>query len=283
MAVSTTSLQRTYRYVRIGIAGTVGVILVAVIVASIQMGTVWPSISAYYYSSAGGLFVGALVAAALGILALSGRGTERALLDAAGLLAPLIALIPAPVVPGTLTGYVSCDAATGCTPSIEDRIGVGIVTYVIIGLGVWLVAVLINHRTPRPADVTDTLVLSPLILVLVLVAWLAEPEGFRAGAHLASAGTFFVLIAIVAIRGPLPVDGEYDALPGVRTAYRVLGVLMAIDVAALVLGVITGWPGQLFPWFVLTGEAVALALFGAFWILQSTRKWNEPNPARVPI
>ena len=280
MAASTTSLQRTYRYVRIGIAATVGVILVAVIVASVQMGTVWPSLSAYYYSSAGGLFVGALIAASLGILALSGRGTDRALLDAAGLLAPLIALVPTPVVPATLTGSVPCEAAAGCTPSIEDRTGVGIVTYVIIGLAVWLIAVLVNRRTPRAPDVTDSLVLSPLILLLVLMAWLAEPEGFLAGAHLASAGAFFILIAIVAIRSPLPVDGEYDALPGVRRAYRVVGVLMAIDVAALVLGVVTGWPGPLFPWFVLTGEAVALVLFGAFWILQSTRRWNEPNPAR---
>ena len=55
---------------------------------------VLPSVSAYYYSPARDVFVGALIAASLALFALSGRGPSRALLDAAALFAPLIALVP---------------------------------------------------------------------------------------------------------------------------------------------------------------------------------------------
>ena len=98
-----TSLARTYRYVRLGIAATVVVIAIAVAFAFDDVG-VLPSISAYYYSPARNSVVGALIAASFGLFALSGRGLERNLLDAAALLAPLIALVPTPLYPGGVPG-----------------------------------------------------------------------------------------------------------------------------------------------------------------------------------
>ena len=92
VAIST-SLQRTYRYLRIGVAGTVVVIFVSVLLAVPAVGWL-TSVSDYFYSPARDAFVGALIAASLALLALSGRGLERGLLDAAALFAPLIALVP---------------------------------------------------------------------------------------------------------------------------------------------------------------------------------------------
>ena len=86
-AVVSTSLQRTYRYLRIGIAGTVVAIFVAVGMAAADVGWL-TSVSDYFYTPARNVFVGALIAASLALVALSGRGTERALLDAAALFAP---------------------------------------------------------------------------------------------------------------------------------------------------------------------------------------------------
>ena len=111
-----TSLNRTYRYVRIGIALVVATIGVGVALAVPTVGML-KSISAYYYSPAQPIFVGALVAASLGLLALSGRHLERYLLDAAALFAPLIALIPTPVRP-ELFGYGTpcADQKSKCVP-----------------------------------------------------------------------------------------------------------------------------------------------------------------------
>ena len=65
-AVST-SLERTYRYLRIGVAGTVVAILLAVAQASTTYGWL-TSISDYFYTPARDVFVGALVAASLALL-----------------------------------------------------------------------------------------------------------------------------------------------------------------------------------------------------------------------
>ena len=66
---STTSPQRTYRYLRMSIAGTVVVIASAVVVATARVGWL-PSISAYYYTPARNAFVGALVASGGNLAAL---------------------------------------------------------------------------------------------------------------------------------------------------------------------------------------------------------------------
>ena len=57
----TTSLQRTYRYLRLAIAGAVVVVFTAVLVAMPAVGLL-PSLSHDYYTPANTMFVGALMA-----------------------------------------------------------------------------------------------------------------------------------------------------------------------------------------------------------------------------
>ena len=114
LAAGSTSVQRTYRYLRIAIAGTVVVIFAAMAVAAIEVGWLATE-SDYFYTPARNAFVGALIAAALALVALSGRGAERALLDAAALFAPLIAVVPTTLAPGTVPGVV-VPCAVRCFP-----------------------------------------------------------------------------------------------------------------------------------------------------------------------
>ena len=129
------SLQRTYRYLRMGIGGTVLLIFVSVAVAMTQVG-VLSSVSAYFYTPARTVFVGALIAASLGLLAISGTGVERALLDVAGLLAPLVALVPTPLVPGSVPGItIECGSADSCVPSAYHLdVFNGITTYLLVSV-----------------------------------------------------------------------------------------------------------------------------------------------------
>jgi H+/Cl- antiporter ClcA len=65
-----TSTQRTHRYLRIAIGGTVVVIFAAMLAAVPTVGWL-ASISDYFYTPARNAFVGALIAASLALLALS--------------------------------------------------------------------------------------------------------------------------------------------------------------------------------------------------------------------
>ena len=277
-----TSLQRTYRNLRVGIAGTVVLIGIAVGVTASRVGTL-PSISAYYYTPARNVFVAALVAAAIAIIALSGRGIQRALLDAAGLFAPLVALVPTPIRPGTVPGYENaCGDATSCVPAeaLAD-IDVGVATYLIAGaltIVVAVVAMLVAGGEAFSRSVSS-LVIACAVLLAVAVFWLFFRDAFVATAHLASAVAFFGLIAVVAVANAF--DRSPSAMPSRwrGALYWIIAVAMTVDIVIMVAVVGSGDPGDgAFP-PVLVGETIALLLFAVFWVVQSIEKWGAADPS----
>lgn len=277
-----TSLQRTYRNLRVGIAGTVVLIGIAVGVTASSIGTL-PSISAYYYTPARNVFVAALVAAAIAIIALSGRGIQRALLDAAGLFAPLVALVPTPIRPGTVPGYENaCGGATSCVPAeaLAD-IDVGVATYLIAGaltIVVAVVATLVAGGEAFSRSVSS-LAIACAVLLAVAVSWLFFRDAFVATAHLASAVAFFGLIAVVAVANAF--DRSPSAMPSRwrGALYWIIAVAMTVDIVIMVAVVGSGDPGDgAFP-PVLVGETIALLLFAVFWVVQSIEKWGAADPS----
>jgi hypothetical protein len=64
---------------------------------------------------------------------------------------------------------------------------------------------------------------------------------------------------------------------GLRRAYLVIAVALVVDLVLTVAAVATGLDAGV-P-VVLIGEALALALFAVFWVLQSLQRWNDPDPA----
>jgi hypothetical protein len=272
-----TSVQRTYRYLRLAIAGTVLIIAVAVLVTSVQLGHFLPSISAYYYTSARTAFVGALIAAGIAILALSGRGSERWLMQAAGLFAPLIAFVPTRVVPGTVPSDTApCPrGAADCIPnSILPTVQNGVITYVIVGLFMLTVAFIIGLTT-RKLDIRS-IVVALLLLLAVGATSLWLNAWFLYNGHIIFAGLFFLLIAIVAFSNVLSTDDNIPRSGWVKIVYGIVGIAMAIDVIGLILVVtLVKLPGHL----VIVGESSALILFVVFWVVQSIRDWWDPAPA----
>ena len=277
-----TSLQRTYRNLRIGIAATVVLIVVAVAVAAAGVGLL-PSISAYYYTPARNVFVGALIAAAIAIIALSGRGLQRTVLDAAGLFAPLVALVPTPVRPGSIPGFADgCAAGATCLPAaaVAD-VEVGVATYLVVGFATVAIAAVVAAASRGRSLAADLprLALACAVLVAVALAWLFARDAFLAGAHLAAAVAFFGLIAVAAVANAFGTP-DTEPPPTWRAAlYGVIAVAMAVDLAVIVGVVLAGETvgGALPP--VLVGETVALLLFLAFWVLQSLEKWSDDDPS----
>lgn len=275
-AAPSTSVQRTYRYLRIAIAGTAVVIFVAVGLAAGTVGWL-TSVSDYFYTPARDAFVGALIAASLALVALSGRGTERALLDAAALFAPLIALVPTTLAPGSVPG-VAVPCADRCfPPEFEADAANGVATYLVIGLLTVLVGVLLAALGQASlAAVGFSLVTSTAVLVVVGAVWLFARDAFLAQGHFVATIAFFALFATVAVLNAFPRRGAPPS-----TVFRILyvGIALAL-VAVLVVYIVllpdadaTGIP------LVLLAEAAALALFFAFWVVQGIEKWDEADPA----
>lgn len=274
--VPSTSLERTYRYLRIGVAGTVVVIFVAVGVAAIDVGWL-PSLSDYYYTSARDALVGALIAASLALLALSGRGVDRALLDAAALFAPLIALIPTTVPPDTVPG-VEVPCPYRCfPPAYEADVSTSVITYLVIGALTVLVALLLRAlRQVALGAVAVSLSITVVWLLIVAGTFVFARDAFLQQGHFVVTVAFFALFAAVAVRNAFP--SRTDPPPPVfRVLYLVIAVLLVGVLIAYVL--LLPRAGQTEVPIVLIAEASALALFFAFWVVQGLERWNEPNPS----
>jgi len=272
-----TSLQRTYRYLRIGVAATVLAIGVAVSLETVRGGLL-ESISAYYYTPARDVLVGALIAASLGLLALSGRGAQRALLDAAALLAPLVAVVPTP----TLTPECGADP---CVPaSVHASVDTGVATYLIMGALVVVVAVVLGTRVRAGQAALARTWPSIAVAVAVLSGtwawWGLARASFLGFGHLVVTMAFFALLAAVALIDAGRSDWAPDPRPpqGVRVAYAVIGVLLAVDLIVVVSVVAIMRDAAMRTPVVLVCEAIALVLFGAYWVLQTVGTWERPDP-----
>ena len=284
-SIVNTSLQRTYRNLRLGIAGTVVLIAISVGVAAGQVGLL-PSISAYYYTSARNVFVGALIAAAVAIIAISGRGLQRLVLDAAGLFAPIVALVPTPIRSGSVPGYErACPTDASCVPieALPD-IETGVITYLIVG-GLAVAVGVVVTVFPRESPVVSRLpafVVATVVLGSVLLAWLYARDAFVHNAHLVAAVMFFGLIAVAAVANAFsrPDNGEEPGWG--RVAYWVVAIAMIGDIIVSVAARF-GNVGGSSPPPLLVGELIALLLFVVFWVVQSSETWDDTDPAIRPV
>lgn len=270
-----TSLERTYRYLRIGIAGTVVAIFVAIAQAATTYGWL-TSVSDYFYTPARDVFVGSLIAVSLALFALSGRGAERALLDAAALFAPLIALVPTTVAAGAVPGITVTCTDRCFPPAYEADVANGVIVYLVLGILMLLVAlVLAGLRQVSLAAVWPSLLITAVVLATTGLTWAFAREAFLNQAHFVATTAFFALFAAVALRNAFPRRG-----PQPPPVFRILYTAIAVGLIVLLVAYVVLLPqadGSGIP-IVLLIEAAALALFFAFWVVQGIEKWPDPDP-----
>ena len=276
-AVST-SLERTYRYLRIGIAGTVVAIFVGVAQAAATYGWL-TSISDYFYTPARDVFVGALVAVSLALFALSGRGAERALLDAAALFAPLIALVPTTLAPDAVPGVAVPCTGRCFPPAYEADAANGVIVYLVLGALVLLVALLLAALGEvSPAAVWPSLLIAVVVLATTALTWAFARDAFLQYAHFVATTAFFALFAAAAVRTAFPRQGPPPA-PAFRVLYAAIAAGLVLVLVAYVV-LLPQATGSGIP-IVLIVEAIALTLFLAFWVVQSLEKWSDPDPTLI--
>jgi hypothetical protein len=262
---------RTYRYLRLGMIAVLLMLAVSVLIeqAKTSPGCWQGSISAYYYTPAQAVFVGALIAIGVCMVVLKGTpGLEDVLLNIGGMFAPVVALVP---TPGQGTCWSVRPTQSDPAPNIANNLwglfvagGLALLISVYLGItaepGTW------DRRHTR------ALVASILIYLVGIIWFNGYRDHFQANAHYTAAVLLFVvIIAVVVLNARASktwASGPYAWIAG----------LMAIG---LVVGFV-GWQAE---WrhALLFVEAALIALFLAFWIIQTKELWRrglrDPQPS----
>jgi hypothetical protein len=265
---------KTWRYLRLAMIGLVIALAAAVVYEVARRGAdcVQTSISAYYYTPARAIFVGALIAIGACLICLRGsRDWEDILLNVAGMLAPVVALVPTPE-PGACAWPPGAPADP--TPNVENNITavlvVGIVAFVALAVLSW------RHEERRPARLGY--VAAVALWAIALLVFVVERKAFVDHGHLVSAVVMFGCIIAVAFINAISFK-QKQGDPNAGNRYSFVGLAMLTVLPLYLFG------GK---YHVLLAEIDALVLFAIFWIIQTQELWDpgiraEPAPAVKPL
>lgn len=293
-----TTAQKTHRYLRLSLVFVVFALLASVAIETVvvswePLALGWeplPSISHYFYTPARNVFVGALIAASLALLALSGRNRATILLDIAALFAPLIALVPTGIDPEHPIGGLACPGTEECVPTEHlDDVRAGVAAYAVVVIAIVLAMAVIRAKRGF-ATPGARLVSVVAVVTAIVIAGLAFIPGLNAdfpfnfwpyppSIHFVVTLIFFGIFAAVPIlhsRGPVD-ETETPPTERQKRIYRWVAGSMIADLLVLFAAFVFREQIGAFP-LVLLGEAVALCLFAWFWWVQTFQRWTDENP-----
>jgi cytochrome bd-type quinol oxidase subunit 2 len=257
---------KSYRYLRLAIVVVVLSLLASVIIERLKTSCWEVSISAYYYTPVHAMFVGALVAIGVCLIAVKGSEEwEDMLLNVAGILAPIVAFVP------TSPPSRSCASSPFGAVDAEAYLDNNVLAFAIGGVvaigGTWLIARL-QHRDElaAPAPETKYGLLLCLALATAGVIWYAGfRQSFLDHAHAGTAIAMFVMVGIV-----MAINARH-AKKSYRGLYAVLaGCMAAAFVGVFVVNLILDdWRHA-----VLWLEILELIPFAVFWAAQTFELWD---------
>jgi hypothetical protein len=280
------STSKTYLYLRVGLVALT-IFLGASLVIELAFGdSPWlGSISAYYYTPVRSVFVGTLTAMGVCLISIKGRDRPREdlMLNLAGMCAPVVALVPTPLEDA------ACGAETRCVPaSFVGGVENNVEALLVVGtLGVLFAARTVRRDSNERGDLLALGIAAAGVVGLAL--WfVVGRESFLDFAHYGTAVPMFGLIVAVALVNAAKVD-EFVASGGTlsmgraetfKKAYRGIAYFMGVVIGgALVLFVVKAATGsEPFQHWVFVVEALLLAAFTAFWILQTLQYAEDGAP-----
>ena len=262
--------KKTYNYVRLAIVGLVVALTASVVLEwALNAHCIEGSISAYYYTPTHSVFVGALVAIGVLLIAIKGTRTEDLFLNLAGFMAPIVALVPTSVPPVENRCSDTPVLFDDVRPMVNNNALAMLLAGALAYTAVWLISRRRNDRsTPLLKDGRNKigLLVSAVVLALGTYLYFGQKTWFADHAHLASAGLMFLFIGVVVLINALATKQRFY-----RTAYWVVFAAMAASGAVVLLVVLFGpeWRHV-----VLVIEVLEIAPFLVFWALQSAELWN---------
>lgn len=268
----TSDAVKTYRYVRLSMIALVIGLAASITVERLELdpGCFQHSISAYYYTPVRGMFVGGLLGIAVCLIALRGNNDlEDALLNLAGMLAPVVALVPTP-------NQGACSSSPGTFGDRNANVFNNMTALFVLG-AVGLVATVLllmkDHAPPRAQWLG--LGLSVLLWGAAVLVFAFARDFFLDNAHYAAAITMFAGIFGVVVLNALGFHRKQQAKreatpPPYRNRYAVIAGLMLAGAGGMAAWNATvGWDHA-----VLFIEGTLITLFGTFWVLQTEELWE---------
>jgi hypothetical protein len=267
---------KSYRYLRLTIVVMVLAVVISVLIERLDGGTcTLPSFSAYYYTPAHNVFVGALVTIGACLIAIKGtREWEDMCLNVAGILAPIVAFVPTNRPGGTEACGSQLLVAEGFdgSPFIANNMTALAISGVVVVVVAYLIAVIaarqkvsqLARRMDPPVIVG--LLLAAGILLGLLIWYHAGRDTFLENAHDYTAIAMIVSVGVVVL---------VNAIRAKTRVYRILYGIVAAFMAAAALGVLIGMAGAS-DWEheVITIEALEVIPFGVFWVIQTFEYWR---------
>lgn len=263
------AVRSTYRSLRLGVVVLLLLLGTAVVLESVRAGCWLDSLSAYYWTGARGAFVGALCALGALLVAYTGADdVEDALLDVAGLLAFVVALVP--TEPGT-----GCPGPVVSAPATEHDVRTAVGALVVGGLVAGAARVVVAARSGLPPASTLVRAAVAVPAVVLAVAFAVAPDGVVMQAHDAAAVLLFVAVIGVVVRRAFDAratSGRWAA------AYAAIGSSMLLTLSLVVaLHALTPAWGHA----VLLLEIVLVVQFAVSWVLQTVELWGTDAQSRT--
>ncbi len=294
---------QSYRYLRLAMVGLLVLLATAVIIQMFdEQFKLRPSISAYYFTPAGPVFIGALVALGVCMIALQGTtDAEDILLNIGGMFAPIVALVPTarpadiraalancrspePVFTDQAAHNIDCSRLEELEAVIRLNVannGLALVVTGLAALGVTACLLWVAKQWRQLRYLAAAAVIY-LIGSACLFLW---REVFVDWAHHVAAWGLFACIVLVAIVNGLrhqqenPGGGPWKRSVQVvevlrqplHNPYAIVAIVM-LGTAAVIPAAAAIWG----PWYVTLFwlEAALIALFATFWIIQTTERWK---------
>lgn len=282
-------MLKTYRYLRVGIICTVLLlgVAIAIEVASVASNCMQTSISAYYYTPVRAIFVGALMAIGLALIVIKGRPVEDIALNVAGMLAPVVAIVPTSGIGRCWS--VEPDPKPTVGPTDDPELARWVIANIennfyalafagFIALAVACYLAVRDRRAGTSAEQLDknmriSAVITGVILVSSLVAMVIWEE-FKEVAHYAAAILMFVALNVAVVA---KARERKESSKRYFRWYSSLALLMSLVGPALwAIAVVLGIEHH-----VLVIEAWEIAMFAGFWVVQTVDNWDEEPSLQV--
>ncbi|MGW6128921.1 hypothetical protein ACWFNE_02720 [Cellulomonas sp. NPDC055163] len=266
----------TYRALRIATLVLLAMLATGVIGQAVAAGCWQTSLSAYYWTAAHGVVVGALCAVGACLVVYRGSSdTEDVVLGISGYLAFVVAMIP--VQPEPLCG------GPGLPPwdvsaSVRNNVGAVLVAAALTEL----LAYLIGRRARPPRDLDGPGQLwrwvKWAVLVAIAAAYVLAPEQLEEHGHYVGALLMFAGIVVVVVVNAFSSRRE-EPSSRFSTAYWAVAASMVLT---LVVEVVLRQSASGAERGVLLVETLLVLEFAAFWVVQTIELWGYPTrTARV--
>ena len=231
--------RKTYRYLRIAIVAMVLALILSMIFEWLDAGDWLQSISAYYFTAVNPIFIGSLIM--IGICLIAIRGTtdfEDIVLNLAGIMAPVVALVPTAFPNGDYAGYLF-------KPDVDRLINNSTLSLLVaaalaVALAFWLASRFSNQDISRAAIPVNTwigLVLAAVLIAVLFMIFLAQGQQ---AAHNAAAIGMFAGLWMVATENVVRYVTDDDGRRSPEAALYA-GIGGSLPLLGLALTIVGGW------------------------------------------